>query len=105
MEGRSRPSWVHTIEWTNKAKEGMAPETTRVTIRSSASTECPVSLVAPDSMYLLELVHGSQVTHEATGSALFGHDSARWPAIFFDAVRVVSAAKYAVESEMRKHGR
>jgi hypothetical protein len=96
---KRRPAdvWVRKIE---RAETG--GNKSEVVIASSA--ECPVSAITPQSLFLIEMIHGSQITHEMTGAALFGPDSGRWPAIYLDAVRAVHRAKTR-ETEAMTHGR
>jgi len=42
--------------------------------------ECPVSLITPRSMWLVQLLGSQSRVKEATGAALFGPHSGRWPA-------------------------
>jgi hypothetical protein len=96
---KRRPAdvWVRKIE-----RADAKGNKSEVVIASSA--ECPVSAITPESMFLIEMIHGSQVAHEMTGAALFGPDPGRWPAIYFDAVRTIHRAKMQ-ETEAMTHGR
>ena len=68
-----------------------------------SSAECPVSLITPRSMWLVQLLCSQSRVKEATGAALFGPHSGRWPAWWFDAVdvfqRVAGMEKEAAEHE------
>lgn len=102
---RRQPAWVRKIEWMQPGRNGEAPTPRSESIRSSATAECPVSLVTPESMFLVELIHGSQITNETMGATLFGADTRRWPAVYHDAVRVVAAAKLAEDvAKSKQHG-
>ena len=62
-----------------------------------------MSLITPRSMWLVQLLCSQSRVKEATGAALFGPHSGRWPAWWFDAVdvfqRVAGMEKEAAEHE------
>jgi hypothetical protein len=68
-----------------------------------SAAECPVSLITPRSMWLVQLLCSQSWVREAIGAALFGSRSGRWPAWWFDAVdifqRVAGMEKEAAEHE------
>lgn len=99
---KSKP-WVRHYSW-NKSKEdggGIG----QVAVKSSRINECPVSYVTPESLALLEMVQGSRMAHKVTGACLFGSDTAKWPAVYFDAVRTIHAAEVEEEKLVSKYGR
>ena len=51
-----------------------------------------MSYITPKSRFLLELVQGSRASYSATGAALFGPDTRKWPAWFHDAILAVESA-------------
>lgn len=97
--GRPPDVWVRTITGPAKGKDQPGAQ-----VRVASSTECPVSAITPESLWLIEMVHGSRVAHEMTGAAMFGADASRWPAIYFDAVRTIHRAKTR-ELEAMTNGR
>ena len=74
-----------------------------------SSAECPVSLITPESMWLVQMLGSQGRVKEACGAALFGPNSGRWPAWWFDAVdicqRVVSLEKEAADQEVERKKR
>ena len=74
-----------------------------------SAAECPVSLITPRSMWLVRLLCSQSRVKEATGAALFGPHSGRWPAWWFDAVdvfqRVVGIEKEAADQENERRRR
>ena len=74
-----------------------------------SSAECPVSLITPRSMWLVQLLGSQSRVKEATGAALFGPHSGCWPAWWFDAVdvfqRVVGMEKEAADRESERRRR
>jgi hypothetical protein len=72
-----------------------------------SSAECPISLITPETMWLVQLLGSQNRVKEATGAALFGAHSGRWPAWWFDAVdifqRVCSMEKEAAYKEADRH--
>ncbi len=74
-----------------------------------SSAECPVSLITPQSMWLVQLLGSQGRVKEATGAALFGPHSGRWPAWWFDAVdvfqRIAVMEKEAADRESDRRRR
>ena len=105
-EWQARPKnvWVRRIEGQRRTSTKGQTVPWSAAIPETGVTECPVSYITPESMLLLEMVQGSRVSHEVTGARLFGSDTARWPAKYFDAVRVVHFAQMAEEKVERKYG-
>jgi hypothetical protein len=57
------------------------------------TNECPTSLISADSIRLLSDYHDNRAAHETTGASLYGLDSGRWPAYYFDAVTTLTYAQ------------
>jgi hypothetical protein len=62
------------------------------------SRECPVALIAPESLDLIQEFMRAQRVREATGGVLYGPDSSAWPARWFD---VVDLLQVEIERETR----
>ena len=73
------------------------------------SSECPVSAITPQSMWLVQLLGAQSRVREASGAAMFGPHAGRWPAWWFDAVdtfqRVVGLEKEAADQEAARQRR
>lgn len=54
-----------------------------------------MSVITPDSKFLVQLEAENHLMNDSTGAALFGLDSGRWPAFWADAVVVIAAARIA----------
>lgn len=82
-----RPSW--SAHFSIRAKE----KTKRFSVNGYRLSECPVSMIVPETLELLSLVDGEP----AQGACLFGPDSSLHPAWFYDALRVVSHVRSQYE--------
>lgn len=51
--------------------------------------ECPVSLITQDSIDTVQQFMRAKRVHEGSGGVLYGPDSSRWPARWFDAVELL----------------
>jgi len=60
---------------------------------SCTTSECPASLVTVESIRLMEDFVSAQSAHRAFGATLHGSDSGKWPAVWHDAVAVLSNAQ------------
>ena len=91
-----REWWVPEYHWGN----------IQFRLDDISSAECPASLIAPESMWLVRQLSSQNRVKEATGAALFGPHAGRWPAWWFDSVdtfqRVASMEKEAAEHEIEK---
>jgi hypothetical protein len=78
---------------------------------SVESSECPVSLLSksPELRSLVLLDAKNRQAQRATGATMFGPDSGRWPAVWFDAVSALQSARdeeeaARIEAINQKHG-
>jgi len=53
------------------------------------ASECPVSLITPEMLKILDIVTQNRQLHEAAGVSMYGPDVNLWPAWFADAVSVI----------------
>jgi hypothetical protein len=65
----------------------------RDAIMGCSTSECPVSLITPESIRLVEDFVSAQSAHRVFGATLHGNDSGKWPAYWHDAVDVLSHAQ------------
>ena len=82
-----RPSWSAHFHIKGKDK------VKRFSVEGYRLSECPVSMIAPETMELLALVDGEP----APGACLFGPDASLHPAWFYDALRIVSHVRSKYE--------
>lgn len=61
--------------------------------------ECPASFITPESAALVQEIAAAEHVKEATGAVLFGTDSGRWDARFFDAVRLIHIEDIRIQNE------
>lgn len=70
-------------------------------------SECPVSLITPESRQLVEIQVSAQ-TMSKSGVSLYGPDASRWPARMYDAAVVVqqehNRAENAIAEAAEKQG-
>lgn len=69
-------------------------------INDCSIDECPVSFITPESRFIVDMESSNRHAKEATGAALFGPDSGRWPAIWYDSV-VELEIQRVIESNVR----
>ena len=74
------------------------------------SEECPVSCITAESRWLVEQEGRARQVKEASGASLFGPDSSRWPAAWFDAVGVIEQCRILevnerIQTEIREMDR
>lgn len=66
------------------------------------SHECPVARITDESMRLVRDFSRAKRVHGASGGVLYGPDSGKWPARWFDAVDVIESesqkAKMALDA-------
>jgi hypothetical protein len=67
-------------------------------IMSCSTSECPVSIITPESIRLVEDFVSAQSVHRTFGASPYGADSNKWPAFWHDAVAVLSAAQSEADS-------
>jgi hypothetical protein len=61
-----------------------------VHIESTATSECPTSIVTPEMDWLLQQFHSNRMAAKA-GASLFGPNANRWPAWWADAVEALTS--------------
>lgn len=66
------------------------------------SLECPVSLVTSESQRFLANFYAGERVRKATGGVLYGPDSSKWSARWFDAVDVIQAEIQRIDSAFHK---
>lgn len=70
-----------------------------------SSNECPVALITSDSKWLVQMLNRNHTAHRSCGAAMFGLDSALWPAWWADAVaaaqRMTDLEEAALAAERR----
>ena len=62
-----------------------------------SASECPASLIRPETRELIQILHRAKRAQDAGGAALCGPDLRRWPA------RVVDALAAMEEERIRVH--
>ena len=97
---RKNPTWCASVS-VQTGKPGQRRTKSR-TIPGSASLDCPVAAITPDSLGLLELVRINRAAKES-GACMWGPDLRHWPAVIFDAVALIEnqiAAEQAIRYEL-----
>jgi hypothetical protein len=61
--------------------------------------ECPVSYITPQSLELLNWYGRARRAHEAFGTAPYGSNLSRWPAIAVDIVTLIEQERLRVENQ------
>ena len=86
--------YQHRDKWASQRK--IPGEFARV--ESTVISECPTSLITPDSKRFLGEYFASTTAHREFGAIMYGSDPNRWPAWWFDVVSVLANAKNEAES-------
>jgi hypothetical protein len=76
-------------------------ETRHFTLDEVSCNECPVTLVTPESMRLVEIFGRAQFV---SGAPLYGPDLSRWPARMVDAAAVIQQEQNRTENARSKAG-
>lgn len=64
--------------------------------------ECPVSFITPRSQELVAIFGTAQHGQRASGSALYGPDLSKWPAVAVDALVCLELEKNAADNARRE---
>lgn len=64
------------------------------------SLECPIARISEESLRWIRDFSRAKRVHGAAGGVLYGPDSARWPARWFDAVDVIEIEVQKAEAAM-----
>jgi hypothetical protein len=65
-------------------------------VKECSSAECPVSLLTrpdspfPEAIRLTEILTSDRIVKNGTGAVMFGPDSGKWKAVWFDLVTIFS---------------
>ncbi len=68
------------------------------TIRDTEMKECPVSFIEQWALELVQQIAAAQHVKDATGAVLYGPDSGKWDARYFDAVRLIQIEDIKVQN-------
>ena len=78
----------------------------RFRVEDISTNECPVSLITPETMWLVQLLSKQMRVHRAASAPLFGPDASVWPAWWYDAVEtgqhVLDLEESAAAEERRR---
>ena len=69
--------------------EYQTPRGTTYGVEGVSTSECPASLIRPETRELIQILGRAARAREAGGGALFGGDLRRWPARLVDAVTAI----------------
>lgn len=83
-----KPCWAPRVAVDGKRQQAIA---------GYAISECPVSYITAQSMFILELIDTAQAANKEGGAALFGPDASKHPAWWVDALSAVAGARAAYE--------
>lgn len=69
-----------------------------VPVEDARCYECPVSLLSrhPEASDMVYQIQTAAMVKEATGAALYGHDTANWPEKWYEAVVIAEQEKRRV---------
>ncbi len=78
----------------------------RFRVEDITANECPVSLITPETMWLVQLLSKQMRVQRAASAPLFGPDASAWPAWWYDAVEtgqhVLDLEESAAAEERRR---
>jgi hypothetical protein len=81
-------SWEASYETSAYSQRTQGRQTINFEIDGIRTKECPVSLITPESRRAVEELAQAMRVQTETGALPGGTDTARWPARWFDLVRI-----------------
>jgi hypothetical protein len=77
------------------------PDVTYV-IDGTECVECPVSLISPESIQLVQLLTDARHVREQTGAVSFDPDAGRWPARLYDAAKILAIEDIRISNSLHE---
>lgn len=83
--------------WYAEYPVGTSKGVRKVIVEGVTTSECPVSLISPESIVMISTINRSRHVKEAVGTSSLG-DISRLPARFVDAIEIVEIERIRIEN-------
>lgn len=71
-------------------------------IEGTECTECPVSLISPESFQLVQILTDAQHVHKSTGAVSFDPNAGEWPPRLYDAAKILAIEDIRISNSLHE---